>query len=213
MSTISNSEKQSRFRKKETLKHKADDVFREWQIRSWNNITRTPEEVRAFLDNVSNLPSGWTNEDYQRAEKNLGQFYLELYDNPHQLENDVYCGMNFIEEFKTTPDPTKLMNDEKKAVEKAHLLAAHLVSALKLSGCTNSEQSAAIMEVVRFIGRSLNTELEIPKSNATSICLASIGPQYERPEWFTEKLTETLAWNIGKDISIKVGDSLKNFKY
>ena len=213
MTNISNAEKQARFRKKEALKRYADEIFREWQFRSWNRGTRTLEEVRAFLDKVVDLPSGWTDDDYERAVLSIKQLYLELYDNPHLLANDVSEGRNFHAEFKTTPDPAKLVKEDKEAIENTRALVAHLISALKLSGYSDSDQAAALMEVVRFVGRSIANNRKVPKSKATTMCLANIGPQYGRPNWFAESLTEILAWNIGKDLARDVGQRLKKFDY
>ena len=210
---ISNTEKQARFRKKEALRRYADKIFREWQVRAWNLGTRTPEEARVFLDKVADLPSGWTDDDYERAEYSINQFCLELYDNPHLLENDVKEGRNSWDEFKTTPDPSKFMKDEKAAVENSRILAAHIISALKLSSCSDSDQAAALMEVVRFVGRSLMNNPEVPKSQATTMCLASIGPQYVRPDWFADCLSKIIGWNLNKELARDVGERLEKFNY
>jgi len=207
---ITNSEKQVRFRKKEDLKRYADKLFREY---SWRDSSRPQEEIRTFLDKTTDLPFGWTNEDYERAVKTLNQFCNEFYDNPHRLENDVKEGRNTWNEFITAPDPHKLMKDEKEAIEKVQTLSAHIISALKLSGCRDSDQAAALMEAVRFVGRSLTNNLEVPKSQATAMCLASIGPQYDRPSWFLDILSNTIGWNLNKDLAQALGKQLLDFKY
>jgi hypothetical protein len=208
-----NAEKQARFRKKEALKQYADKIFREWQIMSWNTSSRTPVEVRTFLDKAVDLQSGWTDEDYENALRSIQNFYLELYDNPHLLDNDVKEGRNTWNEFKTTPDPRKFMYEEKANVENTRALAAHIISALKLTNCSDSDQAAALMEAIRFVGRSLLNNSTIYKSNAVTMCLASIGSQYARPEWFAESLAKIIAWNIGEDLACDVGEQLKNFDY
>jgi len=210
---ISNAEKQVRFRKKEALKKYAEQTFREWQIRSCMDINRNPAEVRAILDKAVDLPFGWTDEDYESAQHRIRQILLELYDNPHQLVNDVHEGRNFTDEFKITPDPSGLLKSQKAAEEKAHTLAAHIISALKLSECKESDQAAVLMEAIRFVGRSLVNNRDVPKSDAVAMCLASIGPQYERPEWFIEKMTKVLGWNLNKELASVLGQSLLDFNY
>jgi hypothetical protein len=213
MDTISNTEKQARFRKKEALKRQADQIFRELLISQVGWPQKTPEEIQFSLEKAIDLPSRWTDEDYEEAVRKLNQLYLERYDNPHLLENDISASRGGITEFMTTPDPSKLVRDEKIAIEKGHTLATHHISALKLSGCNDADQAAALMEAVRFVGRSLVGNNKIPKSNATAICLACLGPQYARPDWFAEKLTSILAWNIGKELATEIGQRLINFNY
>jgi len=197
----------------EALKKYADQTYREWQIRSDMDVNINPTEVRAILDKAVDLPSGWTDEDYRSAQHRIRQILLELYDNPHQLSNDVHEGRNFSDEFRITPDPLGLMKSQKAAEKKAHTLAAHIISALKLSECKESDQAAALMEAVRFVGRSLVTSRNVPKSDAVAMCLASIGPQYDRPEWFIDKVTKVLGWNLNKELASVLGQSLLNFNY
>lgn len=201
MNQISNADKQARFRKKEQLKRRADYILREWQQKvstcKWKSIT--PEDVQYSLDKAINLPSGWTDEDYERAERALQQLHTDLSFSVDQLKNDVDAGWGF-QVSMTTPDPTKFMSDYKAAVENVRTLAAHLISALKLSSCNDADQAAALMEALRFVGRSLANNPNIPRSQATTICLASIGPQYSRPEWFAEELTNTLG-SIDKNLA------------
>ncbi|WP_059369542.1 hypothetical protein [Treponema endosymbiont of Eucomonympha sp.] len=215
MDAISNTEKQARFRKKEVLKRRADQIFRELILGPGDWKLKIPDEIRASLDKAVELPSGWTDEDYERAEQKLEQLYRERslagYDNPSLLTNDVHEGRGGRTEFMTTPDPTKFVRDIKIAIEDTRTLAAHLISALKLSGCNDADRAAALMEAVRFIGRSIASGNKIPKSKATTMCLASIGPQYPRPDWFAEELTSTLAWNIGKDLAHDIGQRLCEF--
>jgi hypothetical protein len=213
MDNISNTEKQARFRKKEALKRRADQIFRQLILGPGDWKLKLPGEIHSSLDTAIELPSGWTDEDYERAEQKLNQLYreqsLEQYENPHQLTNDISESRNV--EFMATPDPGKLIREEEVAIEKTRALAAHLISALKLSGCNDADQAAALMEVVRFVGRSIANSKKIPKSQATTMCLASIGPQYVRPDWFAENLSHTLAWNIGEDLANDIGQRLGKF--
>jgi len=210
MSIISNSEKQARFRKKEELKKYADKLFRDYSLLLHG---KTIEEMRLFIDKTTDLPFGWTDDDYDHAVKSLNHFFLESYDNPHQLANDVQEGRNIIYEFKTTPDPAKFSSDIKDAIKKARSLSAHIMSALNLSGCPDSDKAAALLEVVRFLGHSIASNRKVPKSQATTMCLASIGPQYERPDWFAGNLANTLGWNLNKDLAREVGKHLKDFRH
>ena len=210
MPNISNAERQARFRKKDELKRHADRIFRECTLLQ---ITKPPQEIRQFLDKITDLPSGWTNDDYEQAVKTLNHFHLKFFDNPHQLENDVIEGRDSQTEFITTPDPSKFMAEEKKAIDKVKKLSTHLISALEISGCPDSDQAAALMEVIRFVGRSIASNLKSNKSNATTMCLASIGPQYDKPDWFISSLVNTLGWNLNKDLAHEVGKQLMEFNY
>lgn len=210
MSPISNADKQLRFRQKEQLKRHADNVYRQWQssIARYRQ-SRTPEEVRHALDKAVELPSSWTEEDLQYALKKLGQCHLDLVSSVDQIANDVngdWASSSI--EFVTTPDPLKLIADNKTAIKNAKDLAAHLISALKISNCNNADQAAALMEAVRFVGRSLTSNRDIRRSEATTMCLASIGPQYNQPEWFAEQLADTIGRQVDKRIAREVGQRL-----
>ncbi len=210
MSPISNANKQDRFRKKEHLKRCADNVFRLWEgsIGRYHQ-SRTPEEVRHALEKAVELPSNWTEEDYAYAERKLGQYHLDLISPVDQIANDVNGDWaSSSTEFMTTPDPLKYIANNKAAIENARALAAHLISALKLSNCNDADQAAALMEAVRFVGRSLVSNREIRRSGATAICLASVGPQYDRPQWFAEQLADTIRWQIDKSLAHEVGQHL-----
>ena len=210
MAPISNADKQDRFRKKEHLKRHADRIFREWEVSigRWRQ-SRTPEEVRHAIDKAVELPSGWTEEDYQYALRKLGQCHLDLMSPVDQIANDVngdWASSSI--EFMTTSDPLKYIAENKAAIENARALATHLISALKLSNCNDADQAAALMEAVRFVGRSLVSNREIHRSQATAMCLASIGPQYDRPEWFAEQLADTIKPQIDISLAHEVGQHL-----
>lgn len=212
MPPISNADKQDRFRKKERLKRIADNIFRQWEIsiERYRGI-RTPEEVRYALEKAVELPSGWTEIDYKCAEKKLGQCHLDLISSVDQIANDVDGEWeSHSTEFMTTPDPAKFIADNKAAIGKARSLAAHIISALKLSGCNDADQAASLMEAVRFVGRSLTGNREIRRSKATAIGLASVGPQYDRPKWFAEQLAKTISDQIGKSLAQEVGRRLQS---
>lgn len=210
MSPISNADKQLRFRQKEHLKRQADNVFRQWQSSiARHRQSRTPEEVRHALDKAVELPSSWTEEDLQYALKKLGQCQLDLISSVDQIANDVngdWASSSI--EFMTTSDPLKFIVDNETAIKNAKELAAHFISALKISKCNDADQAAALMEVVRFVGRSLTSTRDIRRSEATTMCLASIGPQYDRPEWFAEQLADTIGRQVDKTIAREVGQRL-----
>ncbi len=212
MNQISNADKQPRFRKIEQLKRYIDKIFREWEGSPgrWRS-KRTPEEVRHALEKAVELPSGWTDEDYEYAIKRLGQYHLDLISSVDQIANDIDSDRAaHLHGFVTTSDPLKFISDNKAAIENARALATHLISGLKLSSCSPEDQAAAVMEVVRFVGRSLVSNREIRCSQATATCLASIGPSYDRPEWFAEKLADTISQQIDRNLSREVGWFLTN---
>ena len=214
MTKMSNAEKQMRFRKKEELREYAHNIFRDWQFSSNARLAHnSPKEVRTYLDNIINLPSGWSADDYNRAVTTLQNFHTEFYfGNLHQLKNDVESARNSIDNFRESSRPQQWAADVKKATYNMQKLATHIISTLDLTGGTVSDNAAAIMEVMRYIGRTLLNEKTVPRSNATAFCLASIAPQFERPGWFAESLTEALALNVGKELTKEVGKYMSEFK-
>lgn len=208
MDQISNAEKQARYRRKEQLKRKADDLLLKWQSNGpFARHKKSIQDVQHLIMKAIELPSGWTDEDCQIAEIKLNQVYTELFWAVDQISNDVREISNFSVELRTTPDPSKLNADFDKAVENTTALASHIISALKLSACNEAEQAAALMEAVRFVGRTLAMNHEIPCSDATAMCLATIGPQYVRPNWFSKKLASALSKQIERHSS-EVGKHL-----
>jgi hypothetical protein len=193
MNKISNADKQARFRKKEQLKRHANNILREWQVKFslYKSKSITPEDVQYALDKAIDLPSGWTEQDYECAVQALAQLRVDLCFTSDQLVNDVEAGWN-PQDFITSSEPAKLMSDHKGRLEDTRALAAHLISALKLSNCNDANQAAALMEALRFVGRSMIGNRDVPHSQATTVCLASIAPHYKRPDWFPEELTEII---------------------
>lgn len=207
---ISNADKQARFRKKEQLKREADKIYRLWEGSPgrWRS-KRSPEEVRHALDKAVALQSGWTDEDYEHAAKRLGQYHLDLISSVDQIANDVDGDRSlYLKELDNSSNLIKFHADNKAAIENAWMLASHMISALKLSNCNSQDQAAAVMEVVRFIARSLVSNREIHCSSATAMCLANIGPQYERPEWFVKKLADAICQQIGDNLAHELGQYL-----
>lgn len=211
MPPISNADKQDRFRRKELLKRHADRIYRQWEFSIGRfKETRTPQEVRHALEKAVELPDSWTETDYKSAATKLGQYELDLVSAVDQISNDVDGDWaSHSTKFMTTTDPAKFIADNKAAIIKAKALATHLISALTLSGCEDADQAAALMEAVRFVGRSLAGSKEIRRSKATAICLASVGPQYDRPKWFAKQLADTISDQIDKDLAHEVGKHLQ----
>lgn len=211
MIQISNAEKQARHRKKEHLKKCADRIFNQWVCSPsrFRHSRRSEEDVRHSLNEAIKLPADWQEEDYKFAERKLGQCELDLRSSVDQVANDVNgdWALN-IDKFKQTPDPIKFFADHKTAVENAWALASHIISALRLSNCNDADQAAALMEALRFVGRSLVSNREIHCSLATAQCLANVGPQYDRPEWFAVKLAEAISQNMNKKLAHEVGRHL-----
>jgi hypothetical protein len=205
--SISNAEKQSRFRKKEELKKRAEYIFREGQL-AFQNPRATPQAIRQFLDEAINLPANWTDDDYNFAHQKIEQYRLDLFSTPDPIAVDIQDSINFGVDFLTVPDPRKHIEDTKKATQNAHALADHIMSALKLSSCGPAEQAAAIMEAVRMIGRSLANSRNIPQSNATTMCLVSLEPHYARPEWFVDKLADIVRWRMSEELAHDLGQRL-----
>lgn len=202
MTQISNAEKQARFRKKEHLKRRAACIIDEWQFRPDYFKSKTPEDVKHSLEKAIDLPSGWTNKDYERAEQTLDQLRKDFLCGSDQLTLDIDARWD-----STSFNPAKLRESD-IAIENARALATHVISALKLSSCNDAEQAAALMEALRFVGRSLASQNDIPRSQATTMSLASIGREYDRPEWFVEKLADTISAQIGNKLAREVGQHL-----
>ncbi len=210
MAKFTNVDTQIRFRRKEQLKREADKIYRLWEGSPgrWRS-KRTPEEVRHALDKAVELPVGWTDEDYQYAAKMLGQYHLDLISSVDQIANDIDGDRNtHVHEFMTSGDPMQFFRDNKAAIENAWALASHIISALKLSKCNAADQAAALMEAIRFVARSLVSNPEIHCSAATATCLANIGPQYDRPDWFVKKFAETIRQQIGNELAQQLGQDL-----
>ncbi len=210
---ITDAEKQIRFRKKESLKRDAENVFRQLQLSmGFHKPQKSPQEIRYALDKAIELPSGWTDEDIVRAQQKLTQILHDIISMPDELKNDVDEGTNSSFRFRTTPDPTGFLKEEKLALEKTRALASHLISALNLSNCSDAEKAAAILEAVRTVGRAVANQREIPRSAATVVCLASLGPHYERPKWFAKRLAKTLVNQLDVKLSGEVGQLLVDKK-
>ena len=197
--TMTNQEKQERFRRKEYLKKIANEIFRDWQFLSAQEFPRDPKDVRAKLDRIAELPSGWTDEDYQQAIKAFNTFKIELYSrNPHILKNDIYAGRNSV----CSPEnrwSVQFVREQNNAVTQAKKLVSHLNSAMNLLDTCPSDNAAVVVDLARNVGLSLLNERMVPRSNATTLCLLITNPVHPRPEWFIEELATLLREHLSED--------------
>ncbi|HAT9450113.1 TPA: hypothetical protein JBC47_03435 [Legionella pneumophila subsp. pneumophila] len=210
MEQNSNAEKQARYRKKEQLRRKANQILQKWQLEPWKHHLKSTQEVHHLIEAAIKLPSGWNDEDYKNAEIRLYHVYSEIVSPVNQLYNDVRDNRGMDKSPIIPSDLPKLNADLKKAVENTNALAAHIISALKLSSCNEADQAAALMEAMRFVGRNLTDTREIPCSQATAMCFATIAPLYARPSWFTKKLAQTISEQIHPTLSHEIGVYLVN---
>jgi len=204
---ITNSEKQARFRKKEVLKRGVEQIFREWQMHPTGS--RIPaEDVVELLEKASELPAGWTDEDYQWAVNRLEQLRLDLLTNAHDLSNDVNVAHSTDPKTGQVRFKPGMVDLARKDVEAGHELARHLISAIRLSKCSEVATTAAIMEVVRHVARDLVLSPEVPRSRATTVCLAALPQSSDRPEWFVDEMLNMLRDRLGNNLCRQIGSKM-----
>jgi hypothetical protein len=204
---ITNSEKQARFRKKQVLKRGVEQIFREWQMHPTGS--RIPaEDVVELLEKASELPAGWTDEDYQWAVDRLEQLRLDLLTNAHDLSNDVNVAHSTDPKTGQVRFKPGMVDLSRNDVEAGHELARHLVSAIRLSKCSEIATTAAIMEVVRHVARDLVLSPEIPRSRATTACLAALPQSSDRPEWFVDEMLNMLRDRLGNNLCRQIGSKM-----
>lgn len=211
---MTNSEKQERYRKKEYLKKLAGEIAMRFSFRSLSYFSsgKNPAEFHKKLEDAVNLPSNWTDEDYNHALKCLQNLDLEGYDNPHLLNNDIVENHSSIDNLMTTSNPSKYVSDIKTAKADAIKLVNHVLSAVELSGLSTADSIAAMLDVLRTLGRILMDAKKIPESNATAWALAAIGHQYEKPEWTLRRFKKALGTQLGVEDAHRLGEALLNFK-
>lgn len=213
MPPISNAEKQARYRMKEELKKFATQAYHDAQMNSFRHPTEGPALLVQIQD-LANLPSGWTKEDFESAVERIEQLRMDLISPNNELENDVYDARGTFEEFGKTSSPSKLRKDAHKAVEDTRKLAAHLISALEISALGSGEKAAAVTEALRHISRSLALETPVRRSAANAICLSTLPPHYQRPDWFQDAFVEWLAYRTGSEEALQdIGNRALNFKF
>jgi len=209
---ISNSEKQERFRKKQALKKLKDQMFKELHL-GMGFRRETPDEIHALLEKAASLPSGWKEKDLKRAEHRIDQLRAEFLSPQDDLKQDVEDGAGLTEAFFNNPDLFgKLKSDTNKSLSKTRALASHLISALELSTLSNAERAAAVMEAVRHVGRATVNSADMGKSDAMTLCIASLPRHYDRPDWFLDYLTKWLANRLGKELVHELRKRLAGMK-
>lgn len=208
--SISNAEKQARFRKKEQLSKHVGQVSRDCQYIAGSKpyLQRAFGDLESQLRKAASLPTGWTDEDLLRAHTRLQNIHGDVLGAVDQLGADVQEARDAQEAFITSPSPSKWLTDSKKAERDTIALASHLVSALELSQLPNEEQAAALMEAVRHVGRALASSNSPGQSAATSVCLASVNPHYPRPGWFVDRLAKWLRLRLDDDSRRALGECL-----
>ena len=210
---ISNAEKQARFRKKQELKNFMDKVFTKLQLNlPFRRRRETPDEIHALLQKAASLPSGWNEEDFDRALRRISQLYDDFVSPRDDLKMDLKTVEASFEEFASTPDPGKFISDTNESISKTRALASHLISALELSGLSNSERAAAVMEAIRYVGRAATISGDMAKSNAMMLCHASLPSHYDLPDWFLDSLTKWLANLFDEEIVHELGKRLTDFQ-
>lgn len=196
MSPLSNAEKQARHRKKEELQRFAEQCFRDAQMGAFQhgaNATAMLSQIKQMAD----LPSGWTKEDYEMAVERIQQLRMDLINPNNDLDNDVHDALDSFNEWQKAP--TKVRVDTEKAIQETRNLASHLISAVELTNLSNGERAAAIVEALRHVGRSLANERPLRRSDANTVCLATLPPQYRRPDWFAESFAKYMAFRLGTE--------------
>lgn len=191
--TMSNQQKQERFRKKEYLKKIAHRLFVDWQLRNGLNVTKNPKAVKEQLDNIVALPSNWTEEDYENARRALQLFRDELYSaNANLLDNDIDAGRESVEPFMGAADAQKWLRECKNAKYQAKKLIEHLNSAFALTELSVSDKAAVVAELARTYGLNILHEKKTPCSDATVLCLFAANPYHTKPDWFVENFSELI---------------------
>ncbi|WP_109312645.1 hypothetical protein [Ruegeria sp. AU67] len=212
MPPLSNAEKQARHRKKEALKKIAHRCFVDASLGAWQhaNASERLEEIKKLAE----LPSSWTDEDFDWAVERMEQLRMDLIMPDNDLQNDVHQAGYSGEEFLKTSDPKKFLKKAEKAVEDARLLASHLISAMELTDLSNSERAAALMQAMRYVARSLANERSIQATDANIVCLTVLPPQYRRPEWYPKEFAKWIAYRLGQeDEKNQLGREIVDFDF
>lgn len=213
-----NAEKQERYRKKEWLVNYGNQIIAQTMgsinPQRWYLKSKAPAEIQNRIERIVDLPSGWTDEDFENAKNALYNIQLDFYDNPHLLSNDIQAGRshNGINEVMLAKDPNEALQKQKRAIADAQKLVALIISSFELTDLHQSDLAAVVMEVMRYVGRLLTDMKDIPKSHATAMCFACIGKQFEKPEWLAEVLVDYLGCQMEKPLRDEVAKRLAEFK-
>lgn len=206
---ISNAEKQARFRKKEELAGATNTVFNEIQLlRLPGKRRESPGEIRDLLEMATTLPDGWTDADLERAYHRLKDLQADFLSPQDDLYSDILIGLGLFNERGEPQDPRASSVDPDPLLSKSRALASHLISALSISELSSSEQAAAVMEVVRHLGRAMVNADDTKKSYATAVCLLSLPSYFDKPDWFTDYLAGWLVRQLDTDGAQQLSERL-----
>lgn len=202
---LTNNEKQIRHKKLEELKKFGNEVL--FRLILMNdgfnrNIDKSNEELKAEIESLVNLPSGWTEEDFNSSVKKLNNMMNTTVDNPHLMNNDINSSRSIM-------DPNFNMMELRKAEYKAPEVVRNIKSTLKLSELNKSDQIAVVAEVMRQLAKELLDEKSIPKTFANATALSLIGHQYEKPEWTWNILARNLYTQNSKEYTDKLVTELQ----
>lgn len=203
---LTNNEKQIRHKKLEALKKYGNEVL--VQLLFLNSginqpIEKSNEEIKSEIESIVNLPSGWTDEDYEMAIKKLRNMNIRVLENPNLMNNDIngarsICSSDF--------DVWEIRKAEYKAAE----VVRNIKSTLKLSELKITDQVAAIAEVMRFLGVELLDEKKVPVTFANATALSLINQNYEKPDWTWEVLAQNLYIQNSKENAEIIARELTN---
>ena len=203
---LTNNEKQIRHKQLENLKKYGNEVL--VQLIFMNSgigrpIEKTNEEIKAEIDSIVNLPSGWMEEDYNLAVQKLKNMNITALSNPHLMNNDI----NYRERIY---EPDCIGFNISKIEYKAAEVVRNIQSTLKLSELKKTDQIAAVAEVMRRLAVELLSEKIKPKTFANATALSLIDQNYEKPEWVYEVLAQNLFLQNGKDKAKKIAKVLSS---
>ena len=201
---LTNNEKQIRHKKLEALKKYGNDVL--VQLFFMNNGINRPreksnEEIKAEIESIVNLPSGWTDEDYNLAIQKIRNMNVTALCNPHLMNNDINYRSRI---FEPNISGFEIRRVEYKAAE----VVRNILSTLKLSELSKSDQIAAVAEVMRRLAVELLSEKSKPVTFANATALSLIDSNYEKPEWVNEILAQNLYIQNGKENAKKIAKAL-----
>ena len=201
---FSNNEKQIRHKKLEELKKYGNEVLVQLMfLNSGINrpIEKTNEEIKAEIESIVNLQSGWTEEDYNLAVKKIRNMNVTAICNPNLMNNDI----NYRERvFEPNYNSFEVRRIEYKAAE----VVRNILSTLKLSELNKSDQIATVAEVMRRLAVEFLSEKSKPVTFANATALSLIDPNYEKPEWLYEVLAHNLYNQNGKVNAKKIAKIL-----
>lgn len=208
---LSNNEKQIRFRKKELLKRIANDSFNDWILNHSKKDFRTPDEVKYHLEKIANLPSKWTDENYEEALCNIKSYCKEISSTEdYGLYKDIKKGIYLGNELKNQAAIDFYENLSKMSLRKMQQLSQIIISQIDLVGEFHDANAAMIMEIAKHIGRKISGNFVCGYNGnyAMALCLACLPEYYDRPRWFIEELSQCIKKNLGNELAKKLGKEL-----